>query len=59
MTCAVGSGEPCRQVLEVVGAFTSSHCVVALEGVIKIVVPKGLVALAPECFCRLSVVSMC
>jgi hypothetical protein len=54
-TCAIGSGELCRQVLEVFGAFASSHCVVALESGVKIVMPKGLVALALECFCRLSI----
>jgi hypothetical protein len=56
VTCAVG--EPCRQVLEVVGVFASNHCIVALEAVVKIVVPKGVVVLAHECFCRLSIVSI-
>jgi hypothetical protein len=51
-------GEPCWLVLEVVRAFASSHCVMAREAGIEVVVPKGLVTLAPKCFCRLSVVSI-
>jgi hypothetical protein len=51
VTCAIGSGEPCRLVLEVVGAFAGSHIVVAREIGVEVVVPKGLMALAPECFC--------